>query len=186
MRTAEQMAQHCATREELTNFEKIYAKKQLKLIENLLENDEDVKNCFSVTAITDDRITDDMSLALSNLHLYTAQHTMFNSKVNTYNIEDIVEAKLLKSGILYNTYVIVLKNSQIKFKIPKSIDYQMDFVDIFNNALKDLQQASKEKTGSCTSIDISDEILKLKRLLDDGIITEQEFEQLKKKIINKI
>ena len=39
-------------------------------------------------------------------------------------------------------------------------------------------------TGSETSIGIADEIAKLKKLLDDGILTQDEYDQQKSRLLN--
>ena len=74
----------------------------------------------------------------------------------------------------YNTYVAL---SELTNKILKT-----DFNERLGDAIKTFKPANKEQPVSTSK---ADEIAKLKKLLDDGALTKEEFEAEKKKILDK-
>ena len=44
---------------------------------------------------------------------------------------------------------------------------------------------SNDKQDSNSKIDVTDELLKLKKLLDEGVLSDAEFQEMKSKILSK-
>lgn len=75
----------------------------------------------------------------------------------------------------YNTYVAL---SELVNKILKT-----DFNDKLKEAIKTYKPQSNSTTNKQSSV--ADELTKLKKLYDDGILTKDEFEAQKKKLLNQ-
>lgn len=95
------------------------------------------------------------------------------------NKGDTLSATDEQGGIAryYNTYVAL---SELVNKILKT-----DFNSKLKDAIKDYKPTEKENKQSAQTTSKADELTKLKKLYDDGVLTKEEFEAEKKKLLNQ-
>lgn len=83
-------------------------------------------------------------------------------------------------------YDIVLINSKIKANsmIAKTANLSLQqIVEFLQKVIMELEEETKEQVPQTSTISIADELLKLKSLLDDGIVTQDEFDVQKSKLL---
>ncbi len=95
------------------------------------------------------------------------------------NKGDTLSATDEQGGIAryYNTYVAL---SELVNKI-----LETDFNSKLKDAIKDYKQTEKENKQSAQTTSKADELSKLKKLYDDGVLNKEEFEAEKKKLLNQ-
>jgi hypothetical protein len=107
-------------------------------------------------------------------------------------MEDIVDAI---NSISISTDHQIIDTSRVQIVLSNRRDLEIDGINIYydlNRMYPELgNDSSKAKTlsesqGSVKQTSMTDEIMKLKTMLDDGIIDEEEFKEMKKKFISKI
>lgn len=97
--------------------------------------------------------------------------------------------KKTKTKVTEHKIKITLKNSQLPVVyinlLPFGSDYTADQITAhLAQMIKEVEAAATSNVIQSASISAADEITKLKQLMDDGIITEQEFEAKKKQLLN--
>jgi len=65
------------------------------------------------------------------------------------------------------------------------IDIEYEAVDTEYNDIIEEASIEKEESSNINKFNLTDELVKLKKILDDGIITEEEFKEIKKDLIHK-
>ncbi|WP_341478091.1 SHOCT domain-containing protein [Clostridium chromiireducens] len=65
------------------------------------------------------------------------------------------------------------------------IEYEAVALDTENKDIIEEASIDKEESYNTKKINLTDELVKLKKILDDGIITEEEFTKIKKDLIDK-
>ena len=178
MKTASEMYQYYKT----NDFgENIYGwgEKHFKIIEKSLANDEQAEICFmGLFHNAQNEALGYFAFAITNKRLICAQKKALGGDVikfiNYDNINDItVQNNLIGSSTLtFDTYKEIFK---VWFG-GKQAEKVYDSVEKFLS-----NQRNNKK--SAPSISAADEIRKFKQLLDDGIITEEEFESKKRELL---
>lgn len=67
----------------------------------------------------------------------------------------------------------------------QAIDIEYEAVDTEYNDIIEEASIEKEESSNINKFNLTDELVKLKKILDDGIITEEEFKEIKKDLIHK-
>ena len=107
-------------------------------------------------------------------------------------MEDIVDAI---NSISISTDHQIIDTSRVQIVLSNRRDLEIDGINIYydlNRMYPELGNDSSnaktlsESQGSVKQASMTDEIIKLKNMLDDGIIDEEEFKEMKKKLISKI
>ena len=65
------------------------------------------------------------------------------------------------------------------------IDIEYETVDIEYKDVREEVAATNQHNSSTSGFNLADELIKFKKLLDDGAITEEEFKEIKKDLIHK-
>lgn len=67
----------------------------------------------------------------------------------------------------------------------EAIDIEYEAVDTEYKDIIEEASIEKEESSNINKFNLTDELVKLKKILDDGIITEEEFKEIKKDLIHK-
>lgn len=80
-----------------------------------------------------------------------------------------------------------LKNDiqDLEREIGEVIDIEYEARDTEHNDIIEEASIEKEESSNINKFNLTDELVKLKKILDDGIITEEEFKEIKKDLIYK-
>ncbi len=92
--------------------------------------------------------------------------------------EDITGIEF-KKGVVWGDLIISTSGTKIEVERVKK-DEGDAFVTVLRNKL---EETRKEKYGKSAKISPMDEIKKAKELMDSGVITKEEFENIKKKYL---
>lgn len=177
MMTAEEMMQFC-----IDNDTGTYSNKYLrhfKVIENCLQADEYALLCFKGYQKKDFNYgsgkSDFYAFALTNKRLIMSQHNSLGSEVQTISYNDLNDI-----AVVDNTVVVDAAKAQPCIGIsPDSVQYMRENLPAIVGEIK-RKKAAKISRGSSPA----DEIRKFKALLDDGIITEEEFQKKKGQLLD--
>lgn len=95
-------------------------------------------------------------------------------------ISEIREVIRGRQGLSKNVLVITTKSDEsFKFAVTRYMEWEIAFKNVLSNS----HLASAEASSAPTTSN-ADEILKYKGLLDSGIITQEEFDAKKKKLLD--
>lgn len=181
MRTAEEMYNYCLE----NDFGKGmlgWGQKSFKVVEKQLLPDEDAKICFIGlhNYVSMSQHDGNFAYAITNKRLILGQKRVLGENVKIIelnNLNDITKSTGMLSGdIIFDTY-------KEKFVV--------NFTDVTANKLYPKLQAFWEEfklnkitpQNSTNSTDVATELRKYKQLLDDNIITQEEFEAKKKQLL---
>lgn len=185
MKTAKEMYQYCLDNGYGKGFTKGWGVKHFKLIEKSLHDDEEVFIAFmglhNFTSVT--KHDSNYAYAITNKRIIMAQKKMIGENFKTVSLDYINDIEF-NSGMVWGTLKIdTLKevfNIGLDKKDAKNISEK---VQSFIHDLKKSDKESEKATDSSKSP--IEELKDLKELLDSGALTQEEFDNQKKKILNK-
>lgn len=154
-----------------------------KLIEDNLHKDEDIKLTFTGTLNEKNLIGEgEFSFALTDKRFIYAMKTKSIEKIKSVNIDNV-------NDLTYNQGVYLGKITVDTIKETFSITIEARTAKIvfekINEILNELKNKEKSEINvSTASPSPADEIKKYKELLDLGILTQEEFDQKKKELLN--
>lgn len=132
--------------------------------------------------------TGKFELICTNEKIYINKNSIgLNSKKEIY-IDTIIEIKIIKNGNLFGDELII-KTSNGNTTISTEYGQLQNAEKIKEIVMQQKKQSLNSKTITNTEIkseDISEKLIKIKKLLDENIITEEEYENKRKDLINKI
>ena len=108
------------------------------------------------------------------------------SKTIETEILNSMSIQILLSNDIFPTIVIPVQKPLVQVK-KNSIYYNQmkNTADIIFNKLKNMQESSFRKKDKEPNFSMADELLKFKNLLDNGAITQEEFNDLKRKLLDQ-
>lgn len=124
--------------------------------------------------------------AVTNKRFVMAQkNTISGEKFQTVSLENINDITF-KSGLLGGIIIIDTIKEVFNVYINKSSAKQIHnkILEILNDLKKGVGEQDSTQASEAKMSSTADEILKFKSLLDQGIITQEEFEEQKKKLLN--
>ena len=177
LRTAEDMYDYCKTYDMGIGSFKFWSVKHFRLIEEELKPTESVFTAFVVLLIGFN-----YSFAITNDRILMSKQALVGSfvkSISLLNINDITLRKDFIHGFIEidttkeRVSVVVVKKcaDNIHECIHKSLDMAKQF------------SASKLSESQTLAYSEADELMKFKKLLDDGIITSEEFESKKRQLL---
>lgn len=186
MKTAQEMYDFCKKNKYWTGLSKGYAIKMLSVIEKNLQQDEDVKLVFFGNHNYDHSKIGSLNNSDGGFaYALTDHRLLFGRKKILFG--DIFKAIALSNlnDISINTDSvwgsIVFDTLKEKFSIKLAKGYANKvFQEIHSLTFK----PNNTTTSSPTPVNVSSELRDLKALLDDGIITQEEFDNKKAKLLN--
>ena len=93
----------------------------------------------------------------------------------------------LASSVNKNYTEEVLKNDikDLERETGETINIEYEVVDTEYKDVIEEVSIENEHNSNANKFNLTDELIKLKKILDDGIITEEEFKEIKKDLIHK-
>nr|WP_245169606.1 PH domain-containing protein [Enterococcus faecium] len=153
------------------------------LISDQLNSDEYVIFCFVGlhNYISSTKHDNNYAYALTNKRLIVAQQKMIGNNVQSIILDNLNNISK-KRGILLGTLTIDTLGKVLNVAVDKDTVDRIS--DSLNEIIYNLKRRNISATNSNTStISSASEIRKYKELLDDGIITEEEFNKKKQELL---
>ncbi|SCJ45531.1 Uncharacterised protein [uncultured Eubacterium sp.] len=178
MKTAEEMMQFCV--ENNTGVYSFKDLKHFKVIEDSLQTGEYALLCFVGSQMVDRAYNSTKDrrccLALTNIRLIMGQRSGMGDDLQFIWYKDLNGMELTKNSIM----VDAAKNWPCIQIITEGVPYLQEEIPDIMEAIKQKKAIAKVTKRSSSA----DEIRKFKGLLDDGIITEEEFLGKKKQLLD--
>lgn len=186
MRTADKMVEFCCKTFGSKSVSKKQDIKNFKVIENTLHQDEDVKFVFTglhdFVSIKEHKGR--YAYAITPNRILLSQKGWINEKLQVVNLDNLNDVTMhvgaLMGSITFDTLKEVFRVSVSKDITPLVLEGIQNIV----LKIKQPTQQIREQVAQVPIAIIADEILKLKQLMDDGIITEQEFNSKKAQLLS--
>lgn len=187
LKTAEEMYQYCVDNHFGTGNNKTWAIRHFQLLIDNLNPGETVYCVFiglhNYKSMT--KHDNNYAYAFTDKRCIMAQHRMFGSNIQSINIENINDIKLLKSGIGGLGIGTVCIDT---YKETFNVGVNISFASNIYKAVHEIWDMARAKNaGSQTNINNMkspvEQVKEFKELLDMGIITQEEFEKKKKEIL---
>ncbi|MDQ0594021.1 hypothetical protein QFZ37_002390 [Chryseobacterium ginsenosidimutans] len=162
----------------------IFAKGEIKELPHILALDE------TILAITDAQFskTVDAGILLATpKRIVSVSKAMFSPvKVNEYHNEDILEVSFVNS-FLSPIIKIHTKDKIVEFESFLNKDYAEDFYNFIKKIYnKEESQKQSDEVKTVSSEALFGQLEKLAQLRENGILTEEEFAEQKKKLLEKL
>ena len=193
MKTANEMWQFCLQNNFDQNWDSQTALKHLKVIEQNLQIDEHILMCFVGKR---EVMNGKCAFAITNKHICWGQQTLtsqWHKEILFNTISNITFSKgLFSSMISFNaigdfTHIDIdtLKVTSRQSGVTCSVKNKTA-QEIYNKCKITFENAKEKLLHPQTNINLSfaDEILKYKKLLDVGAVTQEEFEKKKQQLLN--
>lgn len=177
MKTAEEMYQYVKDNKYIDNVGKTRAKKHFESLEKELYGDE-VAHMALVALLDNDGVQDGYyAVAVTDKRILMAQSGFFGrNKAKSVLLDNLNDVSVTQKLSMRHMEIDTIKD-----RIVLSLNTWSD--ESVGSKLKEtilrLKQGDTKPSGSS----VADELRKFKELLDDGIITEEEFEAKKKELL---
>lgn len=145
------------------------------VVQNLSEDEEVI---YCIGAFAENESSSQIAFAITNLRIIAAQKKMFSDTVVTIPINHINDVTM--KGKFTGDYITIGNTSGENLTISVYKGLGGDVANILNKIMGATNSAKDE---SKQENNVADEIRKFKSLLDDGIITEEEFIKKKKQLL---
>ena len=180
MRTAEEMYDYCKKNDYGQGVNKKWDIKHFGLIQDSLAPDEEVLMCFVGihNYVSASKHDGNYAYAITNKRIIMAQKKMIGESIQSIafnNLNDITLSTGLLMGVIVIDTVKEVFNVGVNKKQARKINEQI------HNLLIELQNRKISPTQA--QVSEADELLKFKKLLDAGAISEDEYNMKKKQIL---
>ena len=182
MRTADQMYQYCK-RNKLgpTRSHRHYLKRAFSVVAEELRDNEDVLVCF-VAKIN--RNSPLFVYAISNQRIMIARKKAIGKELQTIAIDNVNDITI-QSGLLYGQIIIDTFRETVVARVSGR---RAKHINKYLHSI--VQKIKEERSGretrfvaSQTSKGLAHELLEYKQLLEEGVISNEEFEKMKKELL---
>lgn len=188
MTTAEGMYDYCLKNNFGSGYNEKWGIKHFKIIEDNLMQDEEVKMTFIglhnyVSATKHDN---NFAYAITNKRIMMAQKkSLAGENFQTVSLKNINDITLV-TGVVFGVVTIdTIKetfNIGVNKERAKAINYKIhSIVGDINKELA-IRESNRENSFE---ISVADELKKYKELLDEGVLTLEEFEKQKQKLLDR-
>lgn len=177
MKTANEMYKYCTDNGLGTGMNKKWGVKHFVLVEQALMADEVVQMCFIGlhNYINNTQHNSNFAYAITNKRIIMAQQKVIGNTVQIVSLEHVNDITL-SSGILFGVITI----DTIKEKFNVALD-KVSAGNIHKRIQEYLINSKNQPTAPVASV--TDELRQFKGLLDDGIITQDEFDKKKHQLM---
>jgi len=185
MKTAKEMYEFCKRRKFAQGQSEKWALKHFGLIEENLSSDEDVLMCFIGlhNYISPTRHNNNFAYAITEKRIIVAQKRIIGEELQTIFVENINDI-LFSMGMAVG--VITIDTIKEKFNVALDKSGAANINSEIHDLLYSIRQGSMSAKSSKPKedYDAAQELRKYKELLDDGIITQEDFDAKKKHLLN--
>lgn len=108
--------------------------------------------------------------------------TYMSMKPMGYRLKDALASSINKN---YTEEDLKKDIKDLERETGEVIDIEYENVDTKSDDVREEAAATSQHNSSTSGINLADELIKFKKLLDDGAITEEEFKEIKKDLIYK-
>lgn len=182
MKTAQEMYQYSVANGFGEGTSEKWSLKHFLIIEDALQKDEDVIMSFIGlhNYISPTKHDNNFAYAITNKRILMAQQKMIGQVFQSVlidNLNDITMSTSMFWGI------ITVDTIKETFNVGVGKGCAVSINEKIHDALHSLKEERKQPTPVHTTSSSADEIIKFKKLLDDGIITQEEFDKKKKQLL---
>lgn len=183
MRTAAEMYHYCLENRFGQGQNQVWGEKHFSLIANSLDTGEEVLMCFIglhnyVSATKHDS---NYAYAVTNKRIIMAQKKLIGESIQTVSLDNINDITFT-SGFVFG--VVTIDTIKEKFNVAVDKAQAKNISDKLHTLLLDLKkQSSAAPAPVSAAASEYDQLIKLKELLDAGILTQEEFDAKKKQIL---
>lgn len=158
--------------------------KQIDFVLSKVNEDEDVLFAILTTGIySGGRIVcgGNCILFITNRRIIYGNKDFISAIIKTVNVSECKDIEsdtfgLFKGTIKINTLTEVISFSAAKKEV-------LRLTDMIEKALEKIQNSMSSEISNVAQISVADEIKKFKELLDNGIMTQEEFDAKKKQLL---
>lgn len=182
MRTAEEMVEYCKRKGTASGKSRWSLKAHFSLIQEALGEDEYVMCCFAANyhVVSLHQGGETHVEALTNKRLLISRAGSMQSGISAIRYDDINEIKIVSDEVLIDTSKEV-QNACVGYDDAKRIQQELDIIWPVIVREKEARERQKHFDGS-----IADELMKLADLKERRILTEKEFQQQKRLLLNSL
>ncbi len=185
MRTGLEMYQYCLDNGFGSGYNKKNSVNHFDIVAKNLKQDEDVLMAFIGLHNYQSATKHDNNCAyvITNKRIMIAQKKIIGEFFQIVSLENLNDVTL-NSGMIFG--VIVFDTIKERFNVAVAKDIANNITQKLHDVLFTSKSANlANNTNTSIGKSVADEIRELKQLLDDGLITIQEFEQQKKKVLSR-
>ncbi|MDD2370865.1 MAG: PH domain-containing protein [Firmicutes bacterium] len=183
MKTAEGLYQYCLDNNFGQGLNREWGIKHFNIISQNLMNDEEVKVAFIglQNFISMTKHNGNYAYAITNKRILSAQKKIIGESFQTISLDNINDITL-NTGMLMGIITVDTIKETFNIAVNKQVAQNI-FTKVHEvlDAIKNPQVNNKEVNSN---ISIADELKKFKDLLDSGILTQEEFDAQKTKLLN--
>lgn len=184
LKTAADMADFCQEQGYSVGTIKKWITRHFKLIEEQLNDDEYVMFCFVGlhNFVSTTKHDNNYAYALTNKRLILAQQKVIGNNVQSIVLDNLNNVSK-NAGMMYGTLTINTLGASVVVGVDKGAADNIN--DALNKIIYDLKNTAKTSVvlNNSSAVSPVDEIRKYKELLDDGIISQEDFDKKKTELL---
>ena len=181
MRTAEEMYEYCVENGYGSGFNRNNSIKHFKVIEAALQPNEDALSVFiglhNYQSMT--KHDNNFAYALTNKRIIMGQKKVIGENCQIIAIENVSDITF-SSGLVFG--IITIDSFREKFNVAIDKVTAKNIYDVVHNVFYTIKN-NNQPSVAATQSSAADQLIEMKKLLDLGIITEDEFQIKKKQIL---
>ena len=160
-----------------------WGKKHFKVLEKSLTLDEEAIICFVAMSDSADARAGFHAYAITNKRLLFAHKTVCGESVKSVNLENLNDVTYRTD--LYHGYLeFDTLKERVSIRFPDKEEV-MRLYTLVNEYFSEFKKKTNQPLAATNSLSSADELRKYKQLFDDGIITQEEYEEKKQQLLKK-
>lgn len=181
LRTAQDMYNYCLQNNFGSGMSAAWDLKHFALIENALQKNEKVYLCFEGlhNYISASKHDGNFAFALTNKRIIMAQKRMMGEAIQSVYLENLNDVSY-KKGLLFG--VISIDTTKEFFNVGVNSVTAQCIINALHEKIDEIK-SNNGKTNGDSNISVSNELKTLKELFDSGILTQEEFDKQKAKLL---
>lgn len=159
-----------------------WGKKHFKVLEHSLASDEEARICF--VAMNESGSSSGFhAYAITNKRILCAQkHLIAGESVKSVNLDNLNDVTF-RTDLLYGYLELDTFKERLTLCFPVKMDAKRLYA-LINEYFSDFKKKSDSSAGAITQLSAADELRKFKQLLDEGILTQEEYDAKKEQLLN--
>lgn len=183
MRTAEGLYQYCLDNNFGQGLNREWGVKHFNIISQNLMKDEDVKVAFIGlhNFISMTKHNGNYAFVITNKRILSAQKKIIGESFQTISLDNINDITL-NTGIVMG--IMTVDTIKEKFNIALNKQVAQNIHSKVHEVLDSIKKPQANTQVVNSNVSVADELKKFKDLLDSGILTQEEFDAQKNKLLN--